>query len=106
MQLNEIIEDFEPKDKELVQRAINTLYGNIIKKPSDSTDFVFKDYQGIAPSPTTYKGVWNWDSAFHLMAMSYIEPEIGYDQIRILFDFMKEDGQLADVIYQLGKDGF
>ncbi len=47
----------------------------------------------IAPFPTTYKGVRNWDSAFHLMAMSYIEPEIGYDQIRILFDFMKEDGR-------------
>jgi putative isomerase len=106
MKLNDIIKDFEQKDKMLVQRAIDTIYGNIITKPNDASSFVFKDYRGIAPSPATYKGVWNWDSAFHLMAMSYLEPEIGYDQIRILFEFMKEDGQLADVIFTTGKTVF
>jgi len=106
MLLNEMSKDFDSNDKTLIQRAIDTLYGNIIQKPSDSTNFVFKNYRGIAPSPQTYKGVWNWDSAFHLMAMSYLEPEIGYDQIRILFDFMKDDGQLADVVFTSGKTVF
>jgi len=106
MLLNELISDFESQDKLLIKRAIDTLYGNIIQKPLDSTNFVFKNYRGIAPSPTTYKGVWNWDSAFHLMAMSYLEPEIGYDQLRILFEYMKEDGQIADVVFTSGKTVF
>lgn len=95
------------EDKKLIERAIKTLYGNIIEKPEDtSTPFVFKDYKGIAPSPRTYKGVWNWDSAFHFITMCYFDKEIAQDQMRILFDYQKEDGQIADVVYTSGKSVF
>lgn len=92
-------------ERDLIDRAVATLYGNIIKSHS-SEDFVFKNRKAISPSPRTYQGVWNWDSAFHTLAMSYFDIEIAHDQMRILFDFQKPDGQIADVVYTNGKTVF
>ena len=60
----------------------------------------------MSPSPRTYQGVWNWDSAFHTLAMSYFDIEIAHDQMKILFDYQKSDGQIADVVYTNGKAVF
>lgn len=87
----------------LLDRAINTLYGNIIEHSSEDINSVFKWYKGIAPSPSTYKGVWNWDAAFHMIAMSYFDKDIAQDQARIMFESQCDNGQLADVIYSSGK---
>lgn len=93
-------------ERALIERAVNTLYGNIINKPSGEEIFVFKNRKAISPSPRTYQGVWNWDSAFHTLAMSYFDIEIAHDQMKILFDFQKPDGQIADVVYTNGKTVF
>lgn len=93
-------------ERTLIERAVSTLYGNIINKPADDEIFVFKDRKAISPSSRTYQGVWNWDSAFHTLAMSYFDIEIAHDQMKILFDFQKPDGQIADVVYTNGKTVF
>lgn len=38
--------------------------------------------------------------------MSYFDIEIAHDQMKILFDFQKPDGQIADVVYINGKTVF
>lgn len=96
-------ENFSERDKTLITRAIKTLYGNIIKKPENDDKFTFSDYQCIVPSPRTYQGVWNWDSAFHLLAISRFDKKISQDQSRVFFDNMLPNGQLPDVIYTTGK---
>jgi len=98
--------DFIGRDQLLIKRSIDTLYENIIIRQSKDQQFAFDDYRAVVPSPRTYKGVWNWDSAFHMMAFSRLDPAIGKDQMRILFDYQKEDGQIADVIYSTGKTVF
>lgn len=95
--LNDLLESDE---KVLLNKAINTLKTNVIEK---TADYAFADRVAVAPSPATYKGVWNWDAAFHHVAFCYFEPETGKDQIRILFDYMSENGQLPDVVFSNGK---
>ena len=38
--------------------------------------------------------------------MSYFDIEIAHDQMKILFDYQKSDGQIADVVYTNGKAVF
>lgn len=44
-------------ERKLIDRAVSTLYGNIIHKPQGDETFVFKDRKAISPSPRTYQGV-------------------------------------------------
>lgn len=90
-------------EKLLLDKAVKTLQSNA---SADSDNAVFDNRIAVCPSPSSYKGVWNWDSAFHHVAFCYFQPEIGKDQIRILFDYMREDGQLPDVIFANGKTVF
>lgn len=84
-------------DLALVRRAKDTLLGNVV------TADAWKPYRGIEPSPTKYKGIWNWDAAFHAMAVSHWDAQLARDQVRILFDHQLENGALPDLIYQSGK---
>ena len=90
------------RDRVLLERAFETIKNNIIQKPEGAEDFAFGDFRGIVPSPSTYKGVWNRDGAFHMIAASYFDRELAHDQARILFSRMSGDGQFPDVIYTNG----
>lgn len=59
--------------------------------------------RGIEPSLTRYVGVWNWDSAFHAIAVSRWDPELAREQIDILFAEQLPSGALPDVIYADGR---
>lgn len=98
-----LLSEIDERDKILLERAVKTLLGNVIEKPKDDSEFIFEDYKGIVPSPRTYKGVWNWDGAFHMLTMAYMDKEISHDQARIMFKFQLENGQLPDVVYTNGK---
>lgn len=91
------------RDETLLRRAFKTINGNIITNSNNDENFVFGNLRGIAPSPSTYKGVWNWDGAFHMIAASYFDKELAKNQAEILFSHMSPQGQLPDVIYTNGK---
>ncbi len=82
------------RDIDVLRRATNTLIGNLI----DSPDNAWGPYRGIVPSPRTYKGVWNWDSAFHALAVSRFDPDLAYEQFAIFFANQGDDGIFPDVI--------
>lgn len=85
-----------PQDFNLVRRAQATLLGNITL--SDA----WKPYRGIVPSSGTYHGVWNWDAAFHAIAISHWDGELAREQFTILLNRQQPNGALPDVIYQNG----
>lgn len=80
-----------------MKRAQATLLGNLVEGDA------WKPYRGVMPSLGTYRGIWNWDSAFHAMALSQWDPKLARDQFRILFDKQLASGMLPDVIFEDGK---
>ena len=96
----------DPRDDALIERAQRTLQNNVIHRSDTGGDSPFGSFRGIAPSPGTYAGVWNWDAAFHMIAVSRFDAELARDQARILFSRQLENGQLADVLFANGKSVF
>lgn len=95
--LKRVTTKLKPDEAELVARAQATLLGNLIEgKP-------WAPYLGVMPSLGTYRGVWNWDSAFHAQGISLWDPKLARDQFRILFDKQLPTGALPDVIFEDGK---
>lgn len=101
-----LTEEMDARDRLLIERAVKTLKDNVIAPSEENGVPPFGAFRGIAPSPRTYPGVWNWDAAFHLLAVSRFDPELARDQARILFSRQLKNGQLADVLYANGDSVF
>lgn len=86
-----------PADLALLNRAQKTLLGNVVFSGS------WKPYPGIVPSIGSYQGVWNWDAAFHAIAVSNWNGALARDQFNIMFSHQLPDGSLPDVIFENGK---
>ena len=80
----------------LLERASQVLMDNII----DSESEPFKSRRCICPSPRTYRGIWNWDSAFHAIAVSRWDPELAKTQLSIFFEYQLPNGLFPDVIFE------
>lgn len=82
---------------DLVRRARATLDGNVV----GGVDAPWSPYRGCVPSaPGWFHGVWNWDGAFHAMALVRWDAELARDQYRIMMKFQGDDGMLPDVVHQ------
>jgi len=88
--------DLSPAESKLAKLAKETLLGNIVS--SDA----WKGYRGIIPSASTYKGIWNWDAAFHAIGVSLWDPQLAREQILILYDKQLPNGMLPDVVWPNG----
>jgi neutral trehalase len=66
--------------------------------PKLGQKFLWEPYRGICPSPTTYQGVWNWDAAFHMLAVSRWDPQLAYEQAYLFCNHQNPDGSFVDVI--------
>ena len=82
-----------PRDAELLRRAQETLYANIL-------DGQWRPLRGICPSPFRYRGVWNWDAAFHALALCRWDTELAREQVRIFLDRQLPSGGFIDVIWE------
>lgn len=96
--LDEIKDKVSARDFELLDRASKVLTDNFISGTVQS----WGDYCGIIPSPREYKGVWNWDTAFHAVGISNFDTELAYEQFEIFFACQLQNGMFPDVIYQNG----
>lgn len=88
--------NLSPKEARLLGRAQATLLGNVVSLPA------WAPYRGVEPSLSTYHGVWNWDSAFHAIAISHWDPALAREQFDILFSRQLPSGALPDVIWAKG----
>jgi putative isomerase len=84
-------------DLELLNRAKATLLGNQVAGDA------WKPYRGIMPSLGTYRGIWNWDSAFHAIGISHWDDKLAREQLKIMLDKQLPSGALPDVIWENGK---
>ncbi len=91
--LQEAAQGKSKRDASLLRRAADILEDNILR----DGEYPWGNLRGIVPSKSTYAGVWNWDSAWHAMAVSRWDPELGYEQCALFFDTQQEDGMLIDV---------
>lgn len=82
----------------LLERAARTLEGNLSRGTQP-----WAPLRGIRPSCTVFSGIWNWDSAFHVMALSRWNPELAREQCRIFFRIQQENGLFPDVWFENGK---
>ena len=80
----------------LLRRARATLEKNTVA----GERVPWAPYRGVEPSVSGFKGVWNWDSAFHAMALVRWDPELARDQFRIMMKFQGDDGMLPDVVFE------
>lgn len=85
----------------LTNAAWRTLAQNISAGETDP----WYPCRGCRPSNVNFSGVWNWDSAFHALALVRRDPELARDQFRIMMKIQKSDGMLPDVIFLDPKKG-
>lgn len=87
-----------PWEAKLLRRAQATLLGNLV------TSSAWAPYHGVEPAIGQYRGIWNWDSAFHAIAISHWDPALARQQFDILFSKQLPSGALPDVIWAKGGD--
>lgn len=94
--------DFNPRDYRLLERAAHTLTANILV-PTESQPLPWSPLRGIMPSPGTYRGVWNWDAAFHAVGVAHWDLDLAKEQVKILLEAQLPSGALPDVIFEDGR---
>lgn len=75
------------------QLASYALWSNTINKGGN-----YKRDGVILMSKNILHYVWSWDNCFTAMACSYNLPELALNQLRVIFDYQKENGKLPDVV--------
>ena len=76
----------------LLERAKRTLEGNIaVPGEGHVNPLPWHPLRGIRPSLDDYDGVWNWDSAFHAMAVSRWDPELARAELRDAFEKTRQN---------------
>ena len=112
----EVIRDqVTPEEYDLLARAQATLLANVAD-PNDATEapcggrpaseagkpLPWHPRRGIHPSRYGYRGIWNWDSAFHAIAVARWDPELAREQFEIMLGLQQPDGSLPDVLMENG----
>lgn len=72
------------------------LGANIVELPSLGAA------RAIVPSKIGYVGLWQWDAYFIAVGLRHGDPELAREQLDIAFRFAGADGQLPDVVHELG----
>lgn len=72
------------------------LGANIVELPS------LGGARAIVPSKIGYVGLWQWDAYFIAVGLRHGDPELAREQLDIAFRFPQADGQLPDVVHELG----
>ena len=92
------------RDYRILDKASRILIQNIAP---NKEGVLWNPYRAITPSMTEkpnkpgrvyFGGIWNWDSAFHMIGVSRFDKKLAHEQMEAFFLFQKENGLLPDVI--------
>lgn len=92
------------RDYRILDKASRILIQNIAP---NKEGVLWNPYRAITPSMTEkpnkpgrvyFGGIWNWDSAFHMIGVSRFDKKLAQEQMEAFFLFQKENGLLPDVI--------
>lgn len=102
--LNQWKGNLSERDFRIAEKASRILLQNIVP----NTEGVrWNPYRAITPSMTPqpnnpkdvfFPGIWNWDSAFHMMGVARFDKKLAQEQMEAFFLFQKENGMLPDLI--------
>ena len=87
---------------------VDTIYGDLLSKTVLSLQNNWRvgagelKHAGLFPSYhyKWFNGFWAWDSWKHSAALAYYNTDLAKDQIRAMYDFMDNEGFIADCIYR------
>lgn len=91
------------RDFELLRRAQEVLYKNILTTGDEGKPLPWAPLRGICPSLVKYPGVWDWDGSFHALALSRWDGELAREQLRIILDRQQPSGLLINNIRANGQ---
>jgi glycogen debranching enzyme len=80
-----------------MQDAVRVLYDR--NRQRGTAEWCGRDYDFVCPSMGTYPFQWFWDSCFHAVALSHIDPERARSEIRSLLANAQPDGFVAHVTF-------
>ena len=92
------------RDYRILDKASRILVQNVAP---NKEGVLWNPYRAITPSMTRrpnkpewvyFGGIWNWDSAFHMVGVSRFDKRLAQEQMEAFFLFQKENGMLPDVI--------
>ena len=92
------------RDYRILEKASGILMRNIAPNTEGT---LWNPYRAITPSMAphpkaehlpSFAGIWNWDSAFHMVGVSRFDKKLAQEQMEAFFLFQKESGMLPDVI--------
>ncbi len=87
------------EEKLLADRAYEILMGNVYGREG----YPWSPYRCTAPDRSHFRGIWNWDSAFHAVGLAQWDGALAWENILGFFQFQKANGMLPDVIYEDGR---
>jgi len=91
------------RDFELLRRAQEVFYRNILATGDGGKPLPWPPLRGICPAPGKYRGVWNWDGSFHALAISRWDGELAREQLRVILDRQLPSGALINNIRANGQ---
>jgi putative isomerase len=100
--LSEFYGKLPQRDYALLDRSVRTLLGNILDSSPDKP-LPWHPWRGITPSLISFRGIWNWDSAFHAACVSRWDPALAREQIHMFLDRQLPSGMLPDVVFENGR---
>lgn len=97
--LNEIQKQTDTRSYKLIEKAVQILQHNAVRDENAP----WGNRRCILPSRDRFPGIWNWDTAFHCIGMSRIDPEFAMEHMEAFCSFQLEDGMFPDVVFYEGK---
>ena len=97
--LKEIAARHTDEENELLNRGVHILLGNILV----GEELPWHPRRCIVPGLKWFRGIWNWDTAFHAMGARHWDLELAKECIEGFIQFQCEDGMFPDVIFETGR---
>lgn len=82
---------------EKMRAAVGALYER--NRQQGRASWCEKGYDFVCPSAGTYPFQWLWDSCFHTVALSHLDPERAASEVRSLLENQQPDGFVAHVTF-------
>jgi glycogen debranching enzyme len=84
-----------PDTQKIAAAARRVLSDN---RQSGTSGWDGKRYDFVCPSGTTYPFQWLWDSAFHAIALSHVDPALAQQELRCLLQGAQPDGFIPHML--------
>lgn len=93
--LKQLKNTISARDYRILDKASQILLNNIAPNTEET---LWNPYRAVTPSLMFFSGIWNWDSAFHMVGVSRFDKKLAQEQMEAFFLFQKENGLLPDVV--------